>query len=413
MVAHRRCGKTVATINDLIARSLRSPLPHSRYAYVAPYRSQAKKVAWDYIKRFGEPAIEHKNETELWVQMINGSRIYVHGADNPDAMRGDYLDGIVLDEYADMRPSIWPLVIRPMLADRKGWATFIGTPKGKNDFHRICEEARGSIDWFYAAFKASETGLLDAEELAAASRDMTPEEYEQEFECSFDAAIKGAYYGREIAEAERAGRVCQLPVEAGIPVQAAWDLGIADATAVWLFQVAANEIRVLDYIELIGKALPETVAKLEERGWRRRIDWLPHDAKVRELSTGKTRIETLEGLGCKDIRLVPDHTIMDGINAARMSFPLIWFDIRRTSEGIEALRQYRTDYDEKLKVFKDTPRHDWTSHAADAFRYLAMAWQHQARIDRPPPKPIGKPLNEMTMSEFMDLEDRPKGNDRV
>ena len=413
MVAHRRGGTTVACVHDLIHRAVLNPVPHARYAYVAPVLSQGKEIAWDYLKRYADPILLDKNEGELWVQLVNGARIRVHGADNPDRLRGGYLDGAVLDEYADMRPSVWGEVIRPMLADRAGWATFIGTPKGKNGFHDIYTRAQQDQEWFTARYRASETGLLPQSELDAARRDMTPEQYDQEFECSFDAAILGAYYGRDIAEAERAGRVCQLPVERGVPIQSAWDLGIHDSTAVWIFQVVANEIRVLDYIETQGKSLPETLALIETHGWRQRIDWLPHDAKVRELGTGKTRIEVLEACGCKDIRLVPMHEVMDGINAARVSMPLMWWEIRTCSEGIEALRQYRSEWDERKRIFSNKPRHDWTSHAADAFRYLAMAWKEQARSDKPPPKPIAKQIDQLTMDEYMAVEDRPRGMERI
>lgn len=403
----------MATVNDLIGRAIQCPLPHPRYAYIAPYLGQGKEIAWDYLKRYARPILADKNEGELWVQLINGARIRVHGADNPDRLRGGYLDGAVCDEYGDWRPSVWGEVIRPMLSDRLGWATFIGTPKGKNDFHRIYSEAELSSEWYAGRFRASRTGIIPQSELDAARRDMTPEQYEQEYECSFDAAIIGAYYGREVAEAERAGRVCQIPTERGLPIQAAWDLGIHDSTAVWIFQVAGSEIRVLDYVETQGKSLPETLSVIEARGWRQRIDWLPHDAKVRELGSGKTRIETLQALGCKDIRLVSDHGVMDGIQAARLTLAATWFEIRTTGDGLEALRQYRSNYDERLKIFGDKPRHDWSSHAADAYRYLAMAWREQARPERPKTAIIGKPLNALTMQEFMDLDEARTGTDRV
>jgi hypothetical protein len=195
---------------------------------VAPFLSQAKEVAWEYIKLFAAPIIAEKNESELWVELLNGARIRVHGADNPDRLRGAYLDGVVLDEYADMRPGVWGEVIRPMLADREGWATFIGTPKGKNAFWRTWTDAQDRPSWFASMLKASESGLLPQSELDDAARDMTPEQFAQEFECSFDAAIMGAYFGKEIAEAERDHRVTALEIEPLLPVHTAWDLANRD-----------------------------------------------------------------------------------------------------------------------------------------------------------------------------------------
>lgn len=378
MVAHRRFGKTVGTINDLIKRAIELKRDHGRYAYVAPFLSQGKEIAWEYLKRFAEPAITDKNESELWVEVCGKARIRIHGADNPDRLRGAYLDGVVLDEYADMRPSVWGEVIRPMLADRQGWGTFIGTPKGRNEFFDVWDRAqKDEANWFAMVLRASETGILPQSELDEARRDMTPEQYEQEFECSFEAAILGAYFGKEIAQLERDGHICELPYERQLPVHTAWDLGIGDSTAIWFFQAVGSEIRVIDHYEAHGRGLPHYAGILAAKAYNYGNDYVPHDAKVRELGTGRTRIETLKELGRNPV-LVPMHKIMDGINAARVSMPMIWFDRTACAEGIEALRQYRADFDEKTRAFKDNPRHDWTSHSADAFRYMAMAWREMA-----------------------------------
>lgn len=415
LVAHRRCGKTVACINDLIAKALQCPFPHGRYAYVAPFLAQAKEVAWEYLKRFSLPAQADKNEAELWVELVNGARIRIHGADNPDRLRGAYLDGVVLDEYADMRPSVWGEVIRPMLADRKGWATFIGTPKGRNEFFRIYQRASEGGDWYTVNLKASETGILDDDELAEARQDMTPEQYAQEFECSFEAAILGAYYGKEIAEAERKGRVREVDYEPELPVHTVWDLGKGANMAIWLWQISGGEIRVVEHIEgSHDQTIPDLVKVLSRIAVDRPSikwgdDWVPHDAKVKELGTGRTRVETLKSLGRRP-RLVPDHHVMDGINAARLVFVRCWFDQERCSEGLEALRQYKADYDEKLRTFKNEPRHDWASHSADAFRYLAMAYKE---IVAQPEKEKGRflgvgDINQVTLNDLWDLNQRPR-----
>lgn len=420
LVAHRRCGKTVACINDLIARALQLRLPHGRYAYVAPFLAQAKEVAWEYLKRFALPATADKNESELWVELANGARIRIHGADNPDRLRGAYLDGVVLDEYADMRPSVWGEVIRPMLADRQGWATFIGTPKGRNEFFDIHKRAQESPDWYAATLRASDTGILPEDELTDAKRDMTPEQYEQEFECSFEAAILGAYYGKEIAQAERQGRITDVPYEPLLPVHTAWDLGKGANMAIWMFQINAGTVRIIDHIEgQHDETIPDIVKGLKLLPYKWGDDWVPHDAKVKEIGTGRTRVETLIALGRKP-RLVPDHGVMDGINAGRLLMQHCWFDSYLCSVGLESLRQYKADYDEKLRTFKNEPRHDWASHSADAFRYLAMAYKEI--VPEPPKRPDravvvgGVPASGMLLPTYDDLaaiKDRAPARQRI
>jgi hypothetical protein len=206
---------------------------------------------------------------------------------------------------------------------------------------------------------------------------LTPEQYEQELECSFEAAILGAYYGKEIADAERAGRVTSVTYEPNLPVYTAWDLGIGDSTAVWFFQVASDGIRFIDHYESHGQPLAHYAGVISAKPYKVETDFVPHDAKVRELGTGRTRVETLKELG-RNPRLVPNHKLEDGVNAARVGFPRFWFDEVKCRLALEALRQYRTEYDEKLKAFKNTPKHDWTSHTADAFRYAAIAWRELA-----------------------------------
>jgi hypothetical protein len=287
-------------------------------------------------------------------------------------MRGIYLDGAVLDEPADMDPRVWPEVIRPALADRKGWAVFIGTPKGHNGFYEIREFAKSAPDWMYLELKASETGIIDPDELVAARQLMTEDQYAQEFECSFEAAIMGAYYGKLIAQAEADKRICNVPWEPKIPVHTAWDLGIDDSTAIWFCQQVGQEVRIIDYYENSGVGLDHYAKVLKEKPYVYGNHLLPHDAEVRELGTGRSRVETLASLGVR-ATVVPLQAVEDGINAARLLLPRCWFDQGKCGpRGLEALRQYRTEYDEKLKAFKNRPLHDWTSHAADGFRTLAM-----------------------------------------
>lgn len=396
IVAHRRFGKTVGCINELVKGALTCPRPEPRLAYIAPLYTQAKDVAWSYLKHFtaGIPGTT-AHESELRVDLPNGGRVRLYGAENYDRMRGIYLDGAILDEYGDMDPRVWPEVIRPALSDRQGWGTFIGTPKGRNGFYELghgstdtgWEGALHSDEWFTMVLKASETGILPQSELDDARKIMTPEQYEQEYECSFDAAIVGAYYGRELADIERAGRVRGAPWEPSLPVYTAWDLGLDDATAIWFVQVAGSEIRVIDYYETNNTALSEVARVLRnDKPYMYGEHYLPHDAEIRELMTAVSRKDALEKLGIRPITIASRQSVEEGINAVRMMLPKCVFDEEKTKRGRECLKQYRREWDEKRKTFKTTPLHDWTSHSADAFRYLAMCLSPKAK-----PAPIKYP----------------------
>jgi phage terminase large subunit len=375
LVAHRRAGKTVACVNDLLKAALTCDKQSGRFAYIAPQYNQAKDIAWGYVKQFAGvvPGVEF-NESELRADLPNGARIRLYGADNPDRLRGIYLDGVVLDEYADMRPSVWGEIVRPLLTDRQGWATFIGTPKGKNAFWEVWDAAKSEpAKWYATMLKASETALIPAEELAEARKQMSEDQYAQEFECSFEAAIQGAYYGVEMRRAEEEKRIAGVPHEPGTEVFTAWDLGIGDSTAIWFAQAVAREIHIIDYYEASGVGLDHYAKVLREKPYLYGRHFLPHDAAKSELGTGKTIQEVLASLGVRDTAIAPKLSIEEGINAARLLIPRCWFDAGKCKQGLEALKQYRKEYDEKLKTFKLRPLHDWASHGADAFRYLAVS----------------------------------------
>lgn len=371
IVAHRRAGKTVACVNELLKAAVTCDKLDGRYAYIAPQFNQAKDIAWLYLQRYaGVIPWASFNESELRVDLPNGARIRLYGADNPDRLRGIYLDGVILDEYADMRPSVWGEVIRPLLADRLGWAAFIGTPKGHNGFYDVYQTADNG--WYRASLKASETGLIGDDELAALRSQLTEDQYQQEMECSFEAAILGAYYGKEMRLAESEGRITRVPYEPGAEVITAWDLGIGDSTAIWFAQVVGREPRLVDYYEASGAGLDHYMRVLKERPYNYGMFLLPHDADVTELGTGISRVEVMKNLGMRHWRVLPRLPIDDGIQAARLFLRKCVFDAAKCKQGIEALKQYRTEYDERHKAFRQRPLHDWTSHAADAFRYLAM-----------------------------------------
>lgn len=376
---HRRAGKTVATGNDLIKAALTNQRqwPPPRYAYIAPFYNQAKRVAWTYIKHYSDviPGREF-NESELKVTYPNGATLRLFGADNPDALRGDYLDGVVCDEFADWAPSVFPMVIRPMLSDFQGWATFIGTPKGHNEFctqHRAAEQ--DPERWYTLTLRASESGLISAEELADARAGMTPEQFEQEFECSFEAAILGAYFGREMAEAQRDGRICDVPYDPELPCHTAWDLGKGANMPVWIWQPTRSGVNVIDYVEGVhSDGIPQVFRKTRDLGYKITYDWVPEDARITSIGTGRTRIEQLRLCGGNP-RVVRGQKIDDRIYAAKATLPVTRFDALRCKDGLEALRQYCADYDEVLRTFRDTPLKNWASHPADAYQVVARAWR--------------------------------------
>ena len=381
LVCHRRFGKTVFAINELLKGAMMSRLNNPRFAYLAPTYKQAKSIAWDYLKEYSRPIPGIKiNESELRIDYPNGARIQLYGCDTPDALRGIYLDGAILDEYAQMPRNLFGEVIRPALSDRTGWAIFIGTPKGHNAFHELYEHAENDPDWYAKVYRASETSIIDAAELEDAQRIMTDDEYEQEYECSWSAAVKGAIYAQEIAAARKQNRIGFVPIDPALDLMTFWDLGISDAMSIWFAQAVGKEIRFIHYYENTGEGMAHYIKYIKdfatEHSLRLGEQFAPHDIEVRELSTGKSRKDAAREMGFI-FRTVHQHKVQDGIETARRLFSRCWFDAKGCAHGLDCLSLYRREYDEKRQVFRDNPLHDWTSHCADAFRTFAMAWNDQ------------------------------------
>jgi phage terminase large subunit len=387
LVTHRRAGKTWAVLNDLLMRA--ATTPNGRFAYVAPFYSQAKDISWEPLKFFAAPLLaDSPNESELRVDLVNGARIRLYGSDNSERLRGLGLDSVVCDEFADWRSGVWSEVLRPALAAGgypgapPGTATFIGTPRGKNEFFDLWQVANKSDAWFKLELKASDTGLIPQEELDANKEALGRESYEQEFECSFDAALVGAFYADELERMKAEKRITKLPIERAIPVHTAWDLGISDSTAIWFIQCVGKERRLIDYYEASGVGLDHYAKVLEGRGYVWGDHFFPHDVANKELSTGHSRVDTLRGLGIEP-EIVPQAAVLDGINAVRRMLDSTWIDPDRCERGLEALKQYRRDWDDKLKTWKMRPRHDWSSHGADALRTFAMGFEERSQTKRP------------------------------
>jgi hypothetical protein len=381
VVCHRRFGKTVLALNHLQFAALECQKERPRFAFIAPTYTQAKSIAWDYLVHYSSniPQVVPR-VSELTIGYPNGGQVRLFGADNPDSLRGLYFDGVVFDEYGLQPPRIFTEVVRPALSDRQGWAWFLGTPAGKNQFYDVIQQAQREPGWFYACHKASETQIIDANELASAAKDMTADEYAQEYECSFEASVKGAIFAGELATARGSGRVTSVPVDPVLPVDTDWDLGVGDATSIWFSQsTRSGEVRLVDYYEASGEGLPFYRKVLADKGYTYGSHYAPHDIQVKELGSGRTRLEVAQSLGIR-FQVAPNVPIEDGIHAARMLLPKCWFDETRCAKGLEALQHYRRDYNTRLNEFKAVPVHNWASHGADAFRYLAVRQQ-------PPRKP--------------------------
>lgn len=402
VVCHRRMGKTVLAVNELIRGAVTCDKERPRFGYLAPTYTQGKSTAFDYLRAYSAKVEGNVvNQSELRLDFgLNQSQVRIYGADNPDSLRGLYFDGVVLDEHGLHQARTFSEVVIPTLVDRGGWALIMGTPNGKNQFYEMAERAKreqkaGNPDWFFAEYKASDTGLLDREYLLQARSLMTPDEYAQEFECSFEAAVKGAIYAKELQAARTGGRVTSVPYDSALPVDTDWDLGIGDNMAIWFSQsTRGGEIRLVDYYEASGEGFPHYVEFLKARKYVYGKHWAPHDIQVRELSSGRSRrdVARSQGISFEITPRLSTNTgteVEEGIHAARMLFSRCWFDELRCKAGLEALQHYRRDYNQRLNEFKATPVHDWASHGADAFRGLAVRHQvpRDAKKYKPPPVP--------------------------
>jgi hypothetical protein len=364
------------------------------------------------------------SESELTVVLgHNKAEISVYGADNPDSFRGQYFDGIILDEYGDMAPSVWTKALLPTLADRQGWAVFIGTPKGKNHFYKIFRRSQGldipadeneyltTQSWYNFILRASESGILPPDELLLQRSEMTEDEYLQEFECSFDAAVLGTYYAAILTFIEGRGQINESAKhDDEFPVYAVCDLGFTDSTAFWFWQERPDGLAIIDYEEAHSQPLSYYFELLRNKGYRYGKIWLPHDARAKSLQTGRSTVEQFLGQAFPSfvdgsqrlIDVVPNLSLQHGVDAARLILPSCYFHSQKAAVGIECLRAYRRKWDEELRQFTDQPVHDWSSHGSDAFRYLALvAKERIVRTVSPtiiramPPQPVQYSLDQL------------------
>ena len=376
MVVHRRAGKTVACVNELVIRALYCTKENARFSYIAPTFTQAKDIAWQYLKDAVKGFVTQIRESELRVILPNGAWITLYGSDNQNRLRGIYHDGLICDEYGDCRPSLWGEILLPALLDRDGWAVFIGTPKGKNHFYRTYERAKKEEEWYSFLMPANVSGILSEKQLRAVKQQSAPEEYEQEMLCSFTAAVRGTYYSYLIQKLEIEGNI-KAGVCAYNPEQkvfAAADLGFSDSTAFWFWKLRPDGIAIIDHHEADGKDLEYYFGMLDDKGYEYETIWLPHDARAKTLQTGRSTIEQF--LERKyPVQITPKLSVQHGIDAVRKILPRCYIDTEKCYNGVEALRAYRRKYDEINQSYSNTPLHDFASDSADAFRYLALVAQ--------------------------------------
>jgi hypothetical protein len=361
-----------------------------------PEYGQARKAIWDAINpRTGKRRIDEAfpegirsgfRTQDMMIKLKSGSTWQLIGSDNYNSLVGTPPVGITLSEYAIADPRSWNY-LRPILAENNGWAVFITTPRGKNHAYDLFQYAKGDNDWFSQLTTVDDSNVFTkeqlAQELAELISEMGEEEgtafFRQEYYCSFEGAICGSYYGSQMEAAAAEGRITNVPYDANLPVITAWDLGVGDATGIWFFQVYATEVRVIDYYETSGEGLQYYAKYLAGKPYVYSQHIMPHDIRVRELGTGKSRYETAERLGIKPISICPSLPVDDGINAVRSVLTKCYFDKKRCAQGIESLRSYHKVYDDKRREYKNTPYHDWTSHAADAFRMFAVGHKERPK----------------------------------
>jgi len=408
MVAHRRWGKDDVALRFTCCAALERP---GNYWHMLPAYAQARKVVWDAVNpRTGRRRIDEAlpkeirrktREQEMFIELVNGATWQLVGSDNYDSLVGSPPVGIVFSEYAVADPLAWAY-FRPILAENDGWALFIYTPRGKNHGKTLYDFARLEPGWFSQLMPASATPVFSPERLEQEQRELAAEFGEtegemiflQEYECSFEGMVRGAYYAKQLVQARKDNRITFVPFAAGHEVYTFWDLGVDDSTSIWFMQAIGKELRFIDYYEAEGEGLAHYAKVLKERPYVYGDHYMPHDAEVRELGTGVSRRETAENLGIRPVIVVPrardTQAVLNGIEQGRNIMSQCWFDEKKCGRGLSALEGYAAEYDEQAKKLADRPAHTWCSHGADAFRTFAVGYS-----PRPKARSVTSILNGM------------------
>lgn len=390
----RRHGKDKTFFNKLVQKAVERT---GNYFYIFPEYAQGKKALWDNIDNNGFRTIDHapkklvirKNNTDMLIELINGSTIQIVGASNIDRVVGSNPAGVVFSEYPLIDPMVWGY-LWPILLENNGFAWFNGTPRGNNHAKKLLDNSKNNPEWFTQHLNAKDCHVFSDEQLQKI-RDEYYELYgdyhlfDQEFMTSFDAPVMGAYFATHMKRAEDDKRITSVPYDSAIPVTTAWDLGIGDSTTIWFYQTVGKEVHIIDYYENNGEGIAHYANIVNGKPYSYKKHYWPHDGAARELGTGKTRQEVAREHGLK-VEIIPAQSVDDGIEAVRNLLSKCWFDEKKCDKGIEALRNYSKDFDETRKVYRNRPRHDWASHGADAFRQLAVSY-NDFKEEEPRPAP--------------------------
>lgn len=387
-VLHRRAGKDKTYIN-LICEA--SQLRVGTYLYLFPELNQARRVIWNGIDKEGFKYTEHiphalrkkTNNSDMMIEMQNGSVIQLAGSDRYDSLMGTNPIGVVFSEFSLQNPRAFDY-IRPILAENGGWAIFQYTPRGRNHGYDLFVKNKENPDWYVRKYginvtrKNDGSPVITEEMIEEERRAGMPEELiQQEFYVSFEASMVGSYYGKHLERAEKEGRIREVKPEPGLHTYTFWDLGVKDPTAIWFMQFHGGKVRIINYYEQSDASLKDHIKYLADYAEKNRITYgahfAPHDIRVREFTNNRSRFEIAREMGLR-FHVVPMLSIDDGIEATWYLFKDIYFDKENCEHGINCLRHYHKKYDEKRKCFGNKPEHDWSSHGADAFRYLAVGW---------------------------------------
>ena len=379
-VWHRRAGKDKTFLNHCVKRMFERV---GTYYYYFPTATMGRKILWDGIDKDGSRFIDHfpaelrdnVNNQEMKLKLTNGSLFQIIGTDRLDVV-GTNPIGCTFSEYSLQNPQGWEYV-RPILAENGGWAVFNFTPRGYNHAKQLYDMAKDTDGWFHSLLTVDNTRAIPQEAIEEERKSGMPEEMiQQEFYCSFDMGVTGSYYANYISRARDEGRIMDFNHDRTNLVHTVWDIGVGDSTAIWFYQLAGMQVHMVDYYENHGEGLPFYAGVLRERadkfGYQYGDHYAPHDIANREFGTGDSRLEAAKKLGIH-FRVVPGESIESGINTVRAILDRCYFNRQRCKQGILCLENYRKDYDEKNRAYKDRPLHDWTSHGADAFRYLARS----------------------------------------
>ncbi len=384
-VWHRRAGKDLLALNRILYSAMFEAV--GTYWHIFPSYAQGAKSVWQetnsegrkYIDYIPQELIAKKNEKELKITLKNGSIYQIVGSDNPDSLRGAGIKGAVFSEYAEQDPRAWG-TIQPMLLENNGWAMFNFTPKGQNHAYELYKMAQKMPEVWHSEIKtAEETGVFTQEQLEQVKAEILSEGktldfFNQEFLCSFNNPIEGAYYSKIIDDIDKQGRIGNYPYNPALPVYTFWDLGVGDATTIWFAQFIGNEVRIIDYIEDNNRGMNTYIKEVKDKPYIYEQHYAPHDIQIREFTNGKSRLETALELGLR-FMIAPKLSIEDGIDAVRAILPKCFFNEATTRRGLLTIKNYKKEFDNKNNTFKLQPKHDWASHGADAFRYLAVSYR--------------------------------------